>query len=190
MKITIIPVFLLLLSASPVLAANPGAPDPSAGAPDPSTAATAAAPAAGSKRMTAAESATLGVLNKAMSDTAALHAKTQQCFDLEETLKTDLARKKAELGAEFHGKIPTEFSELFARKQARLERQHKACAEQYENLGKEYESLMQWFRGYEPKTLNVKKQKAQVDEQKEKFLLMQPTAKPYNKDRKKAKIQN
>ncbi len=184
MKNMILPAFLLLLSPLFVHAADAVAPDPAGNSQDP------AAAQAKSKRMTSAESAALADLNKNMKDTSVLHAKTQACFDLENSLRSDLTRKRAELNAEFHGKTPNEFVEMLSRKQLRLERQHKACAQQYDDLGKAYEALMQWFRGYEPKTLNVKKQKALVDEQKEKYLLMQPTAKPYNKVHKKAKAQD
>jgi hypothetical protein len=184
MKNMILPAFLLL---SPLFSGAAQLLPP--GPPPDSTAQSSDSGNQTSGNRPAAASALAG-LNKAMSETAARHAKTEACFELEGSLKAAVDKKRAEINAEFRGKTPDEFIELLSRKQQRFERQHKTCAVLYEQLGKDYEALMLWFRNYEPKSLNVKKQKAMVDEQKEKFLLMQPTAKPYNKDRKKARAQN
>ena len=147
-------------------------------------------PAVAPRKLNPAETAAIGALNKAMNETAATHAKTQQCFELNSSLKSELAHKKTELAAEYKGKIPSEFDDLFMQKQLRIERQHKTCAQLYEDLGKQYESLMLWFRNVEPKSLNVKKQKAQMDAQKEKYLKMLPTTKTNNTGPRPSKAQN
>lgn len=124
------------------------------------------------------------ILNQEIAGMMESYAKTEQCFALEASLQADLGKKKAELAAEFKGKIPVVFDDLLWQKGERIGKQHKACFQQYEALGKRFEDLQNSFRTIEPKSLNVKKQKETVDAQKEKFLLMVPTAKPYNKSAK------
>lgn len=123
-------------------------------------------------------------LNQEIAGMMESYAKTEQCFALEASLQADLVRKKAELAAEFKGKIPVVFDDLLWQKGERIGRQHKACFQQYEALGRLFEDLQNGFRTIEPKSLNIKKQRETVDAQKEKFLLMVPTAKRYNKPAK------
>ena len=112
--------------------------------------------------------------------TAALGA-TRQCFDEEASLKTDLFKKKAALTAEFKGKIPPSFNDLLWKKTQRISKKHTECFRQYEELGSMLTAIHESFRTIEPKNLDVKKQKAETDALKEKYLLMMTTTKPNNK---------
>lgn len=107
--------------------------------------------------------------------------KTRQCFEIEDSFKTDLFKKKAALAAEFKGKIPPSFNDLLWKKTQRISKQHAECFSQYEELGKMFTAVHESFRTIEPKNQNVKKQKDDVDALKEKYLAMMPTAKPRNK---------
>jgi hypothetical protein len=170
MKIECLLAVVLLVAPAAARAADPNPPPPVAAA-----------------RPASVESRAYIVLNKSIGELTAAFDKTQQCFDLEAALRKDSTAKKAQLTAEFKGAVPIAFNDLLWQKTARLEKQHKECAQQYDEMGKHFAALEQAFASVEPPSLNIKKQRALVAEQKEKFFQMQPTAKPYNKGPKTTK---
>ena len=111
-----------------------------------------------------------------IADMMASYAKTQECFETEKALQKGLAEKKAQLAREFGGNIPLPFSDLLWKKKLRIDRQHQACVKSYAQLSMVFNDLDLAFGGYEPKTLNVSKQRARVDAQKIKFRQMMPPA--------------
>lgn len=129
----------------------------------------------------AAAARTLQGLDAQLRDSGSALGKTEECFALETSLKNDASRKRAELGAEYKGRIPPAFEDLLFQKSERAVKQHKACFAQYEAVGRQLAALDVAFANIEPKSLNVKRQRAAADEQKRKYLLLVPTAKPYNK---------
>jgi hypothetical protein len=161
MKIQLFLAAILLAAPAFAHAADPGAPSP---------------PAVG--RPSSLEAAGLAGLNKQIDDMKVVFAKTQQCFTLETELRSDLTAKKAELNSEFKGAIPLAFNDMLWQKATRVDKQHKECAVQYDELGKNFELLEHAFQTIYPPSLNIKKQRALVAETKEKFFSMQPTAKP------------
>lgn len=142
-----------------------------------------AAPAA--QGPTAAEAAaaarTLQALDLMLRDSGSALARNEECFALENSLKTEAARKRAQLTAEYKGRIPPAFEDLLFQKNERAIKQHKACFAQYEALGRQLGDLDVAFANIEPKSLNVKRQRAAADDLKRKYLALMPTAKPYNK---------
>lgn len=129
----------------------------------------------------AAGAKTIRALESLIRDVQAESDRTKQCFDLEASLRADLAKKKSQLASEYGAGIPASFNDLLWKKSDRITKQHKTCFLQYEELGRQFAALDATFGTVEPKSLNVKKQRAMVDEEKKKYLLMMPTAKPYNK---------
>lgn len=129
----------------------------------------------------AAAARTLQGLDSMLRETTAALAKTEQCFAEESAMKSELGRKRAQLSAEFNGKIPVAFNDLLWQKSERITRQHKACFIQYEAVGRQLSALDLAFANIEPKSLNVKRQRTAADQEKAKYLRMMPTAKPYNK---------
>ncbi len=97
----------------------------------------------------------LAAMNKSIAEMMVAFDKTQQCFELMNSLRADYARKKAELYSEFKGAIPIAFDDLLAQKAARINKQHKACVQQYDAMGLQLESLMMPFRTIDPKSLNI-----------------------------------
>lgn len=132
----------------------------------------------------AAASKTLQNLDRMIRELTPALSKAEQCFALESSLKSDHAKKKAQLTAEYSGKIPVAFTDLLFQKRERVAKQHKVCFQQYEALGGQFEAMDTAFRNIEPKSLNVKRQRATVDQAKQTYLQMAPTAKAYNKARK------
>lgn len=148
----------------------------------PVTTTRAAAPSqAPSAAESAAASRTLQNLDRMIRELTPVVSKAEQCFALEASLKSDHAKKKAQLTAEYNGKIPAAFNDLLWQKNARIAKQHKVCFQQYEALGGQFAAMDTAFRSIEPKSLNVKRQRTIVDQEKQKYLQMAPTAKPYNK---------
>lgn len=160
-------------SAPPTYTTTPTTVQPAAGRAAPAPQPSAPESAAGAR--------TLQRLNSQIGELSAALAKTQECFALEGALKSDLARKKAQLAAEFKGKIPPSFDDLLWKKNDRINKQHKTCFLLYEAAGRQFTAMDASFGSIEPKSLNVKKQRASVDELKRKYLLLMPTAKPYNR---------
>jgi len=131
--------------------------------------------------LAAAGAKTIKTLEALIRDAQDASARTQQCFDLVSSLRADLAKKRSQLTSEFGGKIPASFNDLLWKKSDRIVKQHKTCSLQYEALGRQFADLDATFGSVEPKSLNIKKQRAALDEEKRLYLLMLPTAKPYNK---------
>ncbi len=120
----------------------------------------------------------LQVLDQEIRDMLTDFRKTEDCFAFEKSLVDDLDAKRASLSAEYKGKIPAEFSNVLWRKTERINKQHPACILQYEDLGKKLVTLQAHLRNIEPKSLNVKRQKAIIDAQNVKYRGMQPSATP------------
>lgn len=120
-------------------------------------------------------------LDRQIGETMAALAEAEQCVETENSLKGDLAKKKAQLNAEFKGKIPVAFNDLLWAKTQRINKQHAACALQYESVGKLFAALDTAFGTIEPKSLNVSKQRATADAGRQRYLRLLPTARPYNK---------
>src|SRR5438445_13485685 len=119
MKIQLLLASFLLAAAASARAADPAA----AGAPS---------------RPSSVEAIARAKLHKSIDEMKAVYAKTQQCFELEAELRSELTAKKAQLNAEFKGSIPLAFNDLMWQKATRLEKQHKECAVQYDELGKQF----------------------------------------------------
>ena len=151
----------------------------------PNTSAGAAPSPQASASESAAAARTLKALDAQLRDLAAARAGAEQCFALEASLKGDLARKKAQLSAEFKGKIPASFDDFLWQKNERINKQHKTCFLQYEALGRQLGAMDVAFASIEPKSLGVKRQRAAADQEKQKYLRMVPTAKPYNRPKAK-----
>lgn len=124
---------------------------------------------------------TLQNLDRLLRDARGAMGGAEQCFALESSLKADLARKTAQLNAEFNGKLPVAMTDLLWGKSQRIAKQHKACFLQYEEAGRHLTELDGAFATIEPKSLNVKRQRAAADQEKRKYLQMMPTAKAYSK---------
>lgn len=139
------------------------------------------APQAPSAAESAAANKTLQNLDRMIRELTSALDKTEQCLALEASLKSDHAKKKAQLTAEYNGKIPVAFTDLLWQKSERVAKQHKTCFRQYEALGGQITAMDTAFGTIEPKSLNVKRQRTIVDQEKQKYLLMMPTAKPYNR---------
>jgi len=103
--------------------------------------------------------------------------KTRECFDSEKSLQKSLAAKRAQLTQEFNGKIPVVFSDYLWRRSQRIDKQRQACLQSYNQLSTEFSQMESMFGGYEPKTLDVSRQRARVDSMKVKFRQMLPPAK-------------
>ena len=129
----------------------------------------------------AAASKTLQNLDRLIRELTSSLSKTEQCFALEASLKSDHAKKKAQLTAEYNGKIPAAFTDLLWQKSERIARQHKVCFQQYEALGAQFTAMNTSFGTIEPKSLNIKRHRASVEQAKQTYLQMVPTTKPYNK---------
>ncbi|MDD5304073.1 MAG: hypothetical protein PHS14_13310 [Elusimicrobia bacterium] len=181
MRIPILPAVVLLLVPALGFAADPMTPTPM-----PPKSALSSEASKTSDSPSGAKAAQS--LNQEIRAVTAAFDKTRQCFELEDSLKADLAGKKASLAAEFKGKMPPAFNDLLWQKTQRVAKQHASCFQQYEELGKMFTALHTSFRTIEPKNQNVKKQKDEVDALKEKYLLMMPTAKPYNKTPKPKQV--
>jgi len=128
----------------------------------------------------------LAALNSAIDRMMTDYGKTEDCFKTESSLRADLARKKAQLSAEFKGAIPNAFDDLLWQKTARINRWHEFCVQSYDELGRLFESLALSIRTIEPKNTNIKRQVEAVNAQKTKYLQLRPTAKTYNKPQKPA----
>lgn len=149
-----------------------------------------AASQAPSAAESAAASRTLQNLDRLSRELTTALSKAEQCFALEASLKSDHAKKKAQLTAEYNGKIPAAFNDLLWQKNERVAKQHKVCFQQYEALGAQFSAMDNAFRSIEPKSLNIKRQRATVDKAKQTYLQMAPTAKAYNKATKTASEEN
>lgn len=158
-------------------------PTPTTVQPNTSPGTAPAAPAAASESAGAAR--TLKALDAQLRDLASSRAATEQCFALEASLKGDLARKKAQLSAEFKGRIPASFDDFLWQKNERINKQHKTCFLQYEALGRQLAAMDTAFATIEPKSLDVKRQRAEAEQEKQKYLRMVATAKPNNRPKAK-----
>ncbi|MBI2385302.1 MAG: hypothetical protein HYV14_04725 [Elusimicrobia bacterium] len=170
MKMTSLLGAVLLLAPALASAADAASPPPPS-VPSPSAAASGAATRQALRN-------SIGGLNAAFDS-------TQQCLDLEAELKSDLAKKKAALAAEFKGSIPLAFDDLLRQKTQRIEKQHARCFREHDALGKQIETVGQLFGSIEPKSLNVKTERELFDAKKARFLEMMPTAKPYNRPKRR-----
>lgn len=104
-------------------------------------------------------------------------APTQDCFETEKSLQKSLAAKKAQLAQEFNGKIPLSFSDYLWRRSQRIDKQRQACLQSYSQLSVAFTEVEGMFGSYEPKTLDVSRQRARVEGMKVKFRGMLPTTK-------------
>jgi hypothetical protein len=116
-----------------------------------------------SQRRTVNEVNALAALNKSIDDLEGAWGGVNQCYAFEASLKTDLARKKSALAAEFDGKVPHEFDDLLWRRTERIAKQHQACVQQHIDFDKQVVTVAQSFRGFELRNYRTKKQLDKVN---------------------------
>jgi hypothetical protein len=88
---------------------------------------------------------------------------TQECFKGEQRLRSDYSGRKAQYLSEFKGTIPLDLIDLLFKKMERIRKVHDTCLQQYKELGKGFEWVMQVYGAVEPKGLNLDKQKDAIN---------------------------
>ncbi|MBI5247051.1 MAG: hypothetical protein HY923_07700 [Elusimicrobia bacterium] len=137
----------------------------------------AATPAAPKSELTPREAKVIEQLEQSIKRLNTSYGATQDCLETEKSLQKSLAAKKAELTQEFNGKIPLSFSDYLWRRSQRIDKQHQACLQSYSQLSAAFTESESLLGSYEPKTLDVSRQRARVEALKVRFRVMLPTPK-------------
>lgn len=138
--------------------------------------ATRAATAAKSE-LSPREAKVIAQFDQAIGTLSTAFTKTQECFETEKSMQKSLAAKKASLTEEFNGKIPLSYSDYLWRRSQRIEKQRQACLQSYSQLSLSFTEVESMFGSYEPKTLDVSRQRARAEALKVKFRQMLPPPK-------------